>query len=126
MVPSAISPTEAATAGASAQAAAARRFYRWELDFVRLVAFGLVFCQHALPQHAHGTKPLGLLSTLSYAGGFGVRLFFVLSAYLLTRLLLIEHEVSDTIAAKSFYIRRTLRIWPLYFVFVAICIPIAA
>jgi peptidoglycan/LPS O-acetylase OafA/YrhL len=54
-------------------------------------------------------------------GGFGVRLFFVLSAFLLTRLLLIEHSRSGRIDKRSFYLRRTLRIWPLYFFYVGVC-----
>jgi peptidoglycan/LPS O-acetylase OafA/YrhL len=42
-------------------------------------------------------------------------LFFVLSAYLIGDLLLREKERCDTINLKAFYIRRILRIWPLYF-----------
>lgn len=48
-------------------------------------------------------------------GGLGVNLFFVLSGFLITYLLLSEKENFNTISIKNFYIRRMLRIWPLYF-----------
>ena len=54
------------------------------------------------------------------SGGLGVVLFFVLSSYLITELLLREFEQRGTLDVKSFYIRRALRIWPLYFVFLVL------
>ena len=54
-----------------------------------------------------------------YPAGYGVELFFTLSAYLLTELMLREKE-GDSLGRldiKAFYIRRILRIWPLYFGF---------
>jgi peptidoglycan/LPS O-acetylase OafA/YrhL len=48
-------------------------------------------------------------------GGLGVYFFFVLSGFLITYLLLVEKEKYETISIKQFYIRRILRIWPLYF-----------
>ena len=52
--------------------------------------------------------------TLS-VGKLGVILFFTLSGFLITYLLLAEKEITSTISLKFFYIRRILRIWPLYF-----------
>jgi peptidoglycan/LPS O-acetylase OafA/YrhL len=52
---------------------------------------------------------------VSAAGPLGVVFFFVLSGFLITFLLLEEKKSSGTIAIKKFYIRRILRIWPLYF-----------
>jgi len=43
--------------------------------------------------------------------------FFALSAYLITEILLRERRKSGSISLKNFYIRRILRIWPLYFLF---------
>ncbi len=43
-------------------------------------------------------------------------MFFLLSAFLITELLLRERERTGQIHIKAFYIRRILRIWPLYFV----------
>ncbi len=48
-------------------------------------------------------------------GQAGVILFFVLSGFLITYLLLVEDFKTNTINIKGFYIRRALRIWPLYF-----------
>lgn len=48
-------------------------------------------------------------------GEIGVLLFFALSGFLITYLLLTEQQVTNTIRIKNFYIRRVLRIWPLYF-----------
>ena len=48
-------------------------------------------------------------------GYLGVNLFFVLSGYLITYLLLTEKNNSGTINIKNFYIRRILRIWPLFY-----------
>ena len=46
---------------------------------------------------------------------FGVTVFFTLSGFLITYLLLVEKEKTATIVIKKFYMRRILRIWPLYF-----------
>ncbi len=50
-------------------------------------------------------------------GKLGVILFFVLSGFLITYLLLTEKKLGG-ISIKSFYIRRILRIWPLYYLIV--------
>jgi len=51
-------------------------------------------------------------------GSLGVTLFFVLSGFLITFLLLTEKTRFNDISVKQFYIRRVLRIWPLYFLIV--------
>lgn len=48
-------------------------------------------------------------------GGLGVVFFFVLSGFLITYLLIIEKEQKSTINLRKFYVRRLLRIWPLYY-----------
>ncbi len=53
-------------------------------------------------------------------GELGVVFFFVLSGFLITFLLLSEKEKTGTIAVKKFYLRRVLRIWPLYFLITAL------
>lgn len=55
-------------------------------------------------------------------GGFGVSMFFALSGFLITYLLLIEKQHFGNINVKDFYIRRILRIWPLYFFYLALAL----
>jgi peptidoglycan/LPS O-acetylase OafA/YrhL len=49
--------------------------------------------------------------------GYGVTIFFALSGFLITYLLLVEKKVFSSINIKQFYIRRILRIWPLYYLY---------
>jgi len=51
---------------------------------------------------------------------YGVTAFFALSGFLITYLLLAEKETSHAVSAKKFYMRRILRIWPLYFSYMAL------
>jgi len=58
------------------------------------------------------------LSKVFSKGHHGVGLFFVLSGFLITYLLLHEAKKNKTINAFGFFMRRLLRIWPLYFLIV--------
>jgi len=49
-------------------------------------------------------------------GSLGVNFFFVLSGFLITFLLIKERELTSKINIKNFYVRRILRIWPLYYI----------
>ncbi|GAB3342707.1 acyltransferase [Larkinella ripae] len=51
-------------------------------------------------------------------GKLGVVLFFVLSGFLITYLLMQERAITGTISIRHFYLRRVLRIWPLYYLIV--------
>jgi peptidoglycan/LPS O-acetylase OafA/YrhL len=53
-------------------------------------------------------------------GNLGVRIFFVLSGFLITHLLLREAEQRDTISFKNFYMRRCLRILPVYVAYLGV------
>jgi peptidoglycan/LPS O-acetylase OafA/YrhL len=63
-----------------------------------------------------------LIQSLTQSLDFGVCLFFFLSSYLITSLLLIEKDATGHLDVRSFYVRRILRIWPLYFVFIVIMV----
>lgn len=100
--------------------AAGSSFYRPELDVLRFFAFYGVFRFHfasAVSRYVAegGPRWLGLANRATYAGSFGADLFFVLSSYLITELLLREKNQRGTLDVRAFYIRRMLRIWPLYF-----------
>ena len=95
-------------------------FYRPELDVLRFGAFLAVFVHHAFPAdaEAYGGGQLGkAVAAALTAGGLGVDLFFALSAYLITELLIREHQQRGRIDVFAFYVRRALRIWPLYYAF---------
>src|ERR1700739_2072049 len=55
-------------------------------------------------------------------GAFGVSVFFGISGFLITTLLLREQLKNGRISLRDFYIRRTLRIWPLYYGTLALCV----
>jgi peptidoglycan/LPS O-acetylase OafA/YrhL len=93
-----------------------QRFYRPELDALRFVAFFSVLIFHFTFYISHRGF---WLEAIRYSGAFGMCLFFILSAYLITELLTREKEKTGTIHIKAFYLRRILRIWPLYFAFIA-------
>lgn len=65
---------------------------------------------------AEDGKPKGLS-----LAGFGVSIFFVLSGFLITYLLQAEKEV-NSINIKKFYLRRILRIWPLYYMYLILVV----
>jgi peptidoglycan/LPS O-acetylase OafA/YrhL len=94
----------------------AGRFYFPELDVLRFFAFFAVFIHHWIGFY---NEP-GVLGVVGKAGAFGVDLFFTLSGYLITRLLLRERDETGDINLKAFYVRRTLRIWPLYYFSIAL------
>ncbi len=107
------------------------RFYHPELDELRFFAFLMVFLHHAFPHDPSFWTKLGvplflarIVAGVGATGAFGVSLFFVLSSYLITELLLREKDLFGTLDLKSFYIRRILRIWPLYFAFLALAVAL--
>jgi peptidoglycan/LPS O-acetylase OafA/YrhL len=100
------------------------RFYHPELDIVRFFAFLMVFVHHAIPHEAAFWITLGIAAPIARViggigamGAFGVDVFFALSSYLITELLLREKEQCGVVDVRAFYVRRMLRIWPLYFAF---------
>lgn len=97
-------------------AAGERGLYFPTLDGLRFVAFLLVFIHH-LPASSSS-----VLSLVKDQGWVGVHLFLVLSAYLLTSILQREHQLTGGVSIARFYVRRGLRIWPLYVAFVVVVV----
>ncbi len=111
-------PASSAGAGRAKEAS----FYRPELDALRFFAFFAVYLAHSLSHEPgdytryHLPQLAGdLMAAIATSGRFGGQLFFLLSGYLITSLLLRERWVTGHVNLRAFYIRRMLRIWPLYF-----------
>jgi peptidoglycan/LPS O-acetylase OafA/YrhL len=90
------------------------------LDGIRGVAILLVMLSHA-----EMTEGLSTLEWMARLGDFGVKVFFVLSGFLITTLLVNERRQSGRIAIGRFAIRRAFRIVPAAYVFI-FCILAAA
>jgi peptidoglycan/LPS O-acetylase OafA/YrhL len=86
------------------------RKYVPELDGVRALCIVGVVSSHM--KSADGWHWL--------SGGLGVYVFFVLSGYLITTLALREERAIGRLSYSAFYVRRTLRIFPLYYVAVLV------
>src|SRR5271165_169726 len=75
------------------------------LDGLRAISISLVVVGHWAELRYHS----------DVAGAFanlGVRVFFIISGYLITTLLLKEHAKTATIGLREFYVRRAYRILP--------------
>ena len=83
----------------------------WFLDLLRAAAISSVLLFHCLPFYATGGI-LGALSQLREAAWCGVDLFFVLSGFLITTLLLEEQARFGRVSFRRFYWRRALRLLP--------------
>lgn len=92
-----------------------------ELDVIRFWAFLAVFIFHAYRVYPSILSvPAGHLLfwtevVIKETGRYGVDLFFTLSAFLITSLLISEKQETGKVHLGNFYVRRMLRIWPLYF-----------
>ena len=77
----------------------------------------LIVLVHHIEQAKHivGWPTIFEWPVCNNAGFMGVDLFFVLSGFLITYLLMKEHDVRGTVAIGKFYLRRIARIWPVYF-----------
>ena len=111
----------------SAPASSAQKaFYRPELDGLRFFAFLAVYVNHTVTFGVNGhhrsmpdwvAHAMGVVGT---TGSFGVDLFYVLSSYLITELMLRERRLRGALDVRAFYVRRVLRIWPLYLSFLVL------
>lgn len=110
---------EAALTGSTQWNAFTHRSLFGSLDGLRGLSILVVVWHHAARSQFESHS---LLSQ----GALGVELFFAISGFLITTLLLREKKKIGTISLKHFYIRRTLRIVPLYFTVLAIYVVLVA
>jgi peptidoglycan/LPS O-acetylase OafA/YrhL len=92
-----------------------------ELDSLRFLAFLLV-----LFHHVPFAKNIQTWAALHDYGWMGVDLFLCLSAFLFAKLLFVEYQERGDINVRYFYLRRLLRIWPLYFFFLGLMLAYSA
>ena len=96
-----------------------------ELDGLRAVAALAVVLWHYNPISKSDNDLAAIVQFLPF-GPMGVVFFFVLSSFLLTRLSVTEFDQHGRIDIIHFYVRRCLRIWPLYFSLLPCMFVIAA
>jgi peptidoglycan/LPS O-acetylase OafA/YrhL len=77
------------------------------LDGIRAVSIALVFFSHLGFQHLS-------------PGMFGVSVFFLLSGFLITTLMIREHAARGRVSIREFYVRRGLRIFPPMYLIIAV------
>jgi peptidoglycan/LPS O-acetylase OafA/YrhL len=89
------------------------------LNSLRFFAAFLVYLSHVEQlKGLFGFKNYYEVPAIRQVGNLSVTFFFVLSGFLITYLLFAEREKTQTISVKHFYIRRLLRIWPLYYLII--------
>jgi len=96
-----------------------KRIYFKNLDALRFLCFLSVFFYHSFHSEFEYIRASGIYQHITrdvFGNGIlGVNFFFVLSGFLITYLLIEEKEETGRINIGSFWLRRVLRIWPLYF-----------
>lgn len=106
------------------------KVYFKNLDGIRFFAAFIVLLHHAFYfKHDYSPGIPFVNDLFRDAGRIGVNLFFILSGFLISYLLLVEKDKTGTVSYRKFYVRRILRIWPLYLGYGLICTllgPIAA
>jgi peptidoglycan/LPS O-acetylase OafA/YrhL len=91
------------------------------LDGIRGLAILMVIGSHAFESNYETRGPIiNALGRMLYYGLFGVDLFFVLSGFLITGILF--DSLNDDGYFRKFYARRALRIFPLYYGVLAVCL----
>src|SRR6476659_7374830 len=86
------------------------------LNGLRAISILLVIASHYVMYYFNVNHvPLDDTLVSFNLGHLGVNVFFVISGFLITSLLLREEEVAGNISLKNFYARRTIRIFPAYY-----------
>lgn len=94
------------------------------LDTIRALAVIFVIIDHWGPYFAINTIPYAIKKVLVPGGLFGVNIFFVLSGFLITSILLNETSKEDgnkLVIIRNFFFKRALRIFPIYYLLILMC-----
>lgn len=94
------------------------------LDGLRAISILLVIVGHAY-QGIYHFDPVEPWWTILGNGNLGVEIFFVISGFLITSLLLREKEKYGDISLRNFYIRRLFRIFPPFYFYIGVIILVA-
>lgn len=101
-----------------------KKLFFENLDGLRFFCFLMVFLYHSFttsyPHIADNNLHYTVKESIFGNGFLGVNFFFVLSGFLITFLLIEEKKLNGRINIPKFWLRRILRIWPLYFLCVFI------
>lgn len=98
-----------------------KKRYFDNLDASRFIAFIIVFLAHAFVANSIEIKNSNSFQFIYHWGKLGIlglEYFFVLSSFLISWIILEEKSHSGQFNIKHFLIRRSLRVWPLYFLIV--------
>jgi len=95
------------------------KVYFEHLDALRFIAFSFIFLGHALDTDSAAVRDSPIYQWVRHYvyifGTTGFSFAFVLSSYVNTWVILEERERAGTFSPWKYYVRRALRIWPLYF-----------
>ena len=101
-----------------------KKIYFENLDGLRFLCFLSVFFFHSFHTELDHIKSTDIYHIITHDifgnGNLGVNFFFVLSGFLITYLLIEEKKLNGQLDIKKFWIRRILRIWPLFYLCVII------
>ncbi len=100
-----------------------------ELDGWRAISVLLVIVYHVgWYQHRDLVMPhVHLAAAVSTCGPLGVKVFFVISGFVICRLLILEEEKHGFVSLKGFYIRRAFRILPPFYLYLlTLCVLLSA
>ena len=91
--------------------------YRWEIDGLRAIAIGFIILYNA---------KITILGHQPFKGGFiGIDIFFVISGYLITSIILKELVTTGSFSFKHFYEQRIRRIFPALLLVMLVSFPFA-
>jgi peptidoglycan/LPS O-acetylase OafA/YrhL len=96
------------------------------LDGLRALSIGMVLAGHSRLPEIEGASAFKPLLRVVSNGALGVSIFFVISGFLITTLLLKEEEETGGISLRDFYVRRSFRILPAFLAYLGVLLVLKA